>query len=66
MLCAEVCSPIEGLYADAQVFRRGQIGAPLFIMPGGGSVFGTPVAAVLVADESSSERLNLLEQNHTS
>jgi len=41
VLCAEVCSPIEGLYADAQVFRRGQIGTPLYFdMPGGGSVFG--------------------------
>jgi hypothetical protein len=30
------------------------------------NVFGTQVAAVLVADESASERLNLLEQNHTS
>src|ERR1700681_1248185 len=41
VLCAEVCSPIEGQYADAQVFRRGQIGTPLYFdMPCGGSVFG--------------------------
>jgi hypothetical protein len=37
-----------------------------FDMPCGGSAFGTPAAALLVADESASERLNLLEQNHTS
>jgi len=30
------------------------------------NVFGTQVAALLVADESASEGLNLLEQNHTS
>src|SRR6202171_1982779 len=41
VLCAEVCSPIKGQYADAQVFRRGQIGTPLYFdMPCGGSVFG--------------------------
>jgi hypothetical protein len=31
---------MDGLYADDANFRRGQIGTPLFIMPGGGSVFG--------------------------
>ena len=30
------------------------------------NMFGTLVAAVSLADESASERLNLLEQNHTS
>src|SRR5882762_4109943 len=41
VLCAEVCSPIEGLDADAEVVRRGQIGTPLYFdMPAGGSVFG--------------------------
>jgi hypothetical protein len=29
VLCAEVCSPINGQCADAQVFRCGQIGTPL-------------------------------------
>src|ERR1700682_748549 len=67
VLCAEVCSSIEGLYADTQVFRRGQIGTPLYFdMPCGGSVFGTPVAARFAADGILQRAVNVPEQNHTS
>src|ERR1039458_3430699 len=54
----------------AQVFRRGQIGTPLYYYAWRWkrvrSVFGTLVAAVPVTDGILQRAVNLPEQNHTS
>ena len=69
MLCAEVCSLIEGLYTDGTSFRRGQIGTPIYCYAlrwkRVRSVLGTPVADVPEADGIVQRAVNAPEQMHT-